>query len=297
MIPALIPRPLVACLCSLCLILLADGAALAQEMRKPRIASINLCADQLVLALAEPGQILSLGPYARDKRLSYLAEAARAYPQNRGSAESVLAAQADLVIVGAYDNAQTRRLLSVSGARLFTLPPWAGFDAGIRDIRALATAIGQVEAGEALVVRIEAARQAAAGIAKPGTRALVLGRGGYLDVSASLVHDLIDLVGFSDAARGIDGAKTGGAGRFLPLEEVISLQPDILVLGEALAKGQEGVAGVDRKAQFFAHPAFRKVYPEGAGSPRRISLPERLTACGGPSLIEALDLMRQHVVR
>lgn len=296
MMPAFILRTLIPWLCGLSL-LLGAGTVMAQEMRKPRIASINLCADQLVLALAEPGQILSLGPYARDARLSYLAEAARAYPQNKGSAESVLAAQADLVIVGAYDNAQTRRLLSVSGAQLFTLPPWAGFEAGTRDIRALAAAIGQVEAGEALVARIEAARKAAVSIAKPGTRALVLGRGGYLDVSASLVHDLIDLVGLDDAARGIDGAKTGGAGRFLPLEEVLSLQPDLLVLGESIAKGQDGVAEVDRKAQFFAHPAFRKVYPEGASRPRRIALPERLTACGGLSLIEAMDLMKQHVVQ
>jgi iron complex transport system substrate-binding protein len=271
----------------------APFAAYAAGVKKPRIASINLCSDQLVMALAEPGQIASLGPYAQDASLSYQAEAAKAYPRNMGSAESVLATQPDLVLVGSFDSAETRRLLAASGIPIFILPPWTGFEAGKRDIRALAATIGQVEAGEMLVNRIEEARKKAAGAAKPGTRALVLGRGGYLDISASLVHDLLDVAGFVDAAKGIDGTKTGGAGRFLPLEEVLSLKPDILVLGESIAAGQNGVAGVDRKAQFFTHPAFLKVYPESGGHPRRMALPERLTACGGPSLIEALEMVRR----
>jgi len=37
----------------------------------PRIASINLCTDQLLMTLADPPQILGLSPYARDPARSW----------------------------------------------------------------------------------------------------------------------------------------------------------------------------------------------------------------------------------
>ena len=43
-----------------------------------RVASINLCADQLVLTLADPEQILTVSWLAADPEESLLAEAARA---------------------------------------------------------------------------------------------------------------------------------------------------------------------------------------------------------------------------
>ena len=42
-----------------------------------RIVSFNQCADQLVLALADPGQIVGLSPYAADPSLSVMAEPAK----------------------------------------------------------------------------------------------------------------------------------------------------------------------------------------------------------------------------
>lgn len=255
--------------------------ALAQTPR-PRVASINLCADQLLIALGAADQIVSLGPFARDPKLSYLAGAAKALPQNSGAAESVLKGDPDLVLAGLYDSGATRRLLARSGKTILTVPPWAGFEAGAADIRLVARAIQREAEGEALIARIEAARLSVAQAAKPGTTALILGRGAYLDVSASLVHDLARSVGLVDIAA--SGAGKAGAGRFMPLEEVIQHRPDVLILGEGSQKG------ADRRAALFAHPAFNRSFPSReAGGPLRIALPERLTACGGPGLIEALD--------
>jgi len=256
-------------------LLLLSGGALA----KPRVASINLCGDQVLLALADREQIVSLGPFARDKTLSAAAEKAGAFPRNSGAAEAVLIGEPDLIIIGPYDNAQTRRLIAASGTPVFTLPPWRGFEAGYQDIRALARAIEQPEAGEGLIARIEAARLAARGYAaqQSGRRALAIGRGGYVDGTGGIIASLMEEAGLTD----ILAEKTGdaSAGRFLPLETVLMLKPDTLVLGEG------SLAGQDRKAQFFAHPAFRKAF----GAAHVIILPERLTACGGPSLIEALE--------
>lgn len=262
--------------------------AAAQEPPK-RVASLNLCADQVLMALMEPQAIASLGPFARDPLLSAGAEKAKAFEQNRGTAESVLKGRPDLTVIGTFDNAQTRRLLEASGARLFILPPWRGFEASSADLLALGEAIGRKAQAEALVQAIAEARGRAQNAARPGLRALVLGRGGYVDISQSLVHDLIGAVGLKD--MGANEVREGKvAGRFLPLETILTLKPDLLILGEG------SMTGEDRKAQVFAHPAFRKTYPEGAkNGPRRIVLPERLTSCGGPSLIEALERLSSAV--
>jgi len=44
-----------------------------------RVVSFNLCADQLVVALADPEQIAGLSPYAADPNLSVVADKARAF--------------------------------------------------------------------------------------------------------------------------------------------------------------------------------------------------------------------------
>ncbi|HBJ94399.1 MAG TPA: iron ABC transporter substrate-binding protein, partial [Hyphomonadaceae bacterium] len=62
-----------------------------------RIISMDYCADQYVLALAEREDILALSPDA-DKTFSYLRDQADGIPQIRPVAESVLAAQPDLIV-------------------------------------------------------------------------------------------------------------------------------------------------------------------------------------------------------
>ena len=65
--------------------LVVSGAALAAPA--PRIASMNVCTDQLVLSLADPGQILGLSRYARDDWQSFAAGDARKFPVLSGGFE------------------------------------------------------------------------------------------------------------------------------------------------------------------------------------------------------------------
>src|SRR5262245_13426043 len=56
-------------------IALASSMAGAADAPK-RIASFNVCADQLVLALADPDQIVALSPNARDPAISVMTKEA-----------------------------------------------------------------------------------------------------------------------------------------------------------------------------------------------------------------------------
>ena len=78
--------------------------ATAQAAELPRIASINVCTDQLLMALADPAQILGLSPYARDPSLSWDAAKASQFPKLSGTAEDVLVLKPDLVVAGRWNS-------------------------------------------------------------------------------------------------------------------------------------------------------------------------------------------------
>ena len=56
----------------------------------PRVASMNVCTDQLLLPLADPAQILGLSRFSRDAWQSWATEDARRYRSLSGGAEDVL---------------------------------------------------------------------------------------------------------------------------------------------------------------------------------------------------------------
>jgi len=60
-----------------------DLQAAAGATELPRIASINVCTDQLLMALADPSQILGLSPYSRDPVRSWAAAEASLFRGSR----------------------------------------------------------------------------------------------------------------------------------------------------------------------------------------------------------------------
>ena len=86
-------------------IVVAAAALLCGAAAPQRIMSLNICTDQLLLALAPEKRIASLTFLAREKQpLRYWPQAAR-IPVNYGSAEDVLAVRPDLVLTGPFQPA------------------------------------------------------------------------------------------------------------------------------------------------------------------------------------------------
>ena len=90
----------------------------------PRIVSMNVCSDQLLLSLADPEQILGLSRFSRDAWQSFAADKARRFPIMSGGAEDVLVAKPDIVVASLFDKRSTRELLKTNGLHLveFTVP-------------------------------------------------------------------------------------------------------------------------------------------------------------------------------
>lgn len=240
-----------------------------------RVVSFNLCADQLVLALADPGQIAGLSPYAADSGLSIMADRARAYPRLDWQAEATLALQPDLVIVGPNDRSVTRRMLSQQGLRVVEAGLVSDIDGAKKQIREFASWLGHPERGEKLIAELDAARARLAAVRLRDARtALVVERGGYMQGPQSLVAALIAEAGL----KAPQGAPAGYGG-FIPLEKFLVLKPDIVFVKDP------PLAAKDQGALYITHPALAALYPPE----RRIALPTRYTMCGGPALVTAFD--------
>jgi iron complex transport system substrate-binding protein len=268
--------------CHAALVLLAylaafiAGAAQAQP-RPSRVASLNLCTDQLLLALADRGQILSLSRLAQDDSISFLAHQAAGLPMNDGSAETILFERPDLVLTGTYGQQEQIALLRRQGLEVLPLAPWAGLEDGRGQIRALARRLGHPDRGEALITRIDAALERGRGIVPDGRSILIYERGGWVLAPHSPLSEILVHMGFRlhQEALGLD---QGGVAR---LESIVTMPPDFMLVDAASSQA------VDNGTALFSHPALAAAVPPE----RRLALPGQLTICGGPSTPVAIDML------
>jgi iron complex transport system substrate-binding protein len=259
----------------------------AEPSPPQRIVSINLCADELLLALADPGQIADLSIYATDAGLSFFAEQAKRFRHTADAAETVIDRGPDLVIGGRFSKNETRQILTALGYRLVDLEPVTSIAESIAEIRRIAALVGHPERGEELISRINEARAQAAAVNRrpPGERRSVVLylRRGYVTGSDTLTSELLAVVGLDNAGSKLAGV-TGGV---VPLEKLIASPPDYLLVSSPAPPAE------DQGSALLAHPALATLFPPE----RRIALPERLTVCGGPSLPAALDWLASEAQR
>ena len=266
---------------ALLLLLLTLTPALADAPR--RVVSFNLCADQLVLALADPEQIAGLSPYAADASASVMTEQARAYPRLQWQAESTIALGPDLVLIGDSDRPVTKHILRSQGLRLHEITLIADLDTARRQVTEVAAVLGHPERGAKLIAGIEAARMRLKAAPKPPfATALLVNRGGYTAGERSLAAALLMEAGLKPPA----GAPPGYGG-YVQLEQLLVLHPDVIVLNN------EPREAADQGSYNLTHPALNALYPPE----RRIVLPARYTLCGGPALIAALDYLTELLTR
>lgn len=257
-------------------LLLLAGAAPPPPARPVRIVSLNLCADQYLLALADPGQIAALTSFARDPAMSAFADKARALPISRGSAEEVLALRPDLIV--AAPGRRRATMAQLRGRRIATLDVASAdsFDAIVAQIRDVAGAIGHPARGEALIAQMERALAAVPRDAGQGATAAYYQRRGFLTGTGTLIDDMMRRVGLRNLAARLGKPALTRVG----LEEMALARPDYLVVESATDRV------VDQGTEMLHHPLL--------GAIPRLRLPQAWTVCGGPAYVRAAaELARQ----
>ncbi len=254
--------------------LLALVSGSMADERPTRIVSLHLCADQYLMALADPDQIASLGLNAADNRMSYFADQANRYRIISPRAEEILLLEPDLIIAAPFTNSQLRNFLRERGLRVVEMGAPQTFADILVEIRMIASLIGQEERGEALVAEIEMARRVALG-AGAGRSLLYLQRRGFANGRETLFAEIVSDLGFENALTGVDGVQR------IPLEELVGLRPDAVLaaLDRVAASGPDNA--VDQGMALLAHPALKA----GFSGAQWFALQPALTVCPGPATI------------
>ncbi|HEX8571169.1 MAG TPA: ABC transporter substrate-binding protein [Allosphingosinicella sp.] len=248
---------------------LALALAAAAEAAPRRVASLNLCTDELLLTLGHPGQIASVTHLSQQPAETALWRQARRYGRNDGSLVSVAGLRPDLVLTmggGARDRSRVARRLGIAVLDL----PYPQTLADIeRSVRTVAAALGREPAGSAVLARIERLKR---GRPARSAEALWLGGGGRTVAAESLAAQWMALAGLRQRAV---------AGDRVSLEQLL-LRPPAVILRSDYRQGQ--YSGEQR---WLAHPLARRV--KGA---RTISTDGRAWTCMGPLLAAEVERLK-----
>ena len=266
----------------LCVWLAACGSARQQETASGdvpmRIVSLDYCADQYVLRLADPEQVLAISPYAVEA-FSYMREAAKGVSTVRPIAENVLILKPDLVVRSYGGGPNAAAFFERAGVPVLQVG-WASNvdreDVGSIPtlIQHMAEGLGQAERGRALVSDFRA-RLAAIQARQTGDSALYMTPGGVTTGPGSLVHEML-------LAAGLENFESAPGWRSLPLERLVYEQPDLVAAGffETLRRHPNAWSA-------SKHPVARAQLD----GPDVVPLEGAWTACGGWFILDAIEAL------
>lgn len=249
------------------------------ETTPKRIVSINLCADELLLLLADPEQISALTHLSHDEGASYFQTKALNYPTTTGLAEEVLPFKPDLVITGEWGGLQTVTLLKKLGLRVETLPLANNMQQVFSNIEFIAKLTGHPERGAAIVKTMQAYLASLPAAEANAPLAAVYDPNGYTVGADSLRGQTITLAGWRNAGE-LAGVSDYGS---LDLETMVRLQPD------ALIDSPYTLNTYSRAEALAQHPALRG----SRLNPRIISVPSNRTICDGPWIMDTIATLQR----
>jgi iron complex transport system substrate-binding protein len=253
--------------------------------------SINLCADQLVVELAQRRHIASVSNVALDPTVSNVVARARGLVTNSGRLEEIVRLKPDLVVSTRHRESRMNTLLRRFGVAVMELPAVDSIAEAYQLVRELASRLGEAERGARLIAEMQAGFAAVADqrpvrqlVAEPGATpvseavlAVVYRPNGYTSGRQTFVHDVMVQAGLSNLAaqRGIERWGT------IPLEVLMYAQPAIVVLDDSVG------ARTSLAHRSLGHPALRMLRPRW----HTLSFPSRLWVCPGPWLVQAAEYL------
>ncbi|MEP5938694.1 MAG: ABC transporter substrate-binding protein [Erythrobacter sp.] len=251
----------------------ADGASDAdsdgvQTGFGPTFVSLNPCTDAILVAVAEPEQILALSHYSRDPRSSSIeAEVAERFAITGGTAEEVFVLAPDVVLAGAFLQPATSQAFADQDLQVATFGIASEVKASFAQIRRIAELAQHPDRGETLIEEIEASLGRNIAPAGASNISAVLWQPGQVvPGEQTLIAQLMSRAGFAShsAAKGL------GQADYLTLEQLLADPPDVLlVAGNTRAQHHSALAAMDGTQIEQFDPG--------------------LLYCGGPTIIRAMD--------
>lgn len=248
--------------------------------RPMRIVSLDYCADQYVLKLADPEQVLAISPDGT-KDFSYMREEAAGVPTVRPVAEDVLILKPDLVVRAYGGGPNAEAFFERAGVPVLTVGWTSNVDSeevgSIPSlIQHMADGLGQGERGRRLVADF---RERLADIDRrtDGETALYLTPAGVTTGPGSMVHEMLQEAGFENFQQ-----QPGW--RSMPLEKLAYERPDAIA-----AAFFDQLTNHPDSWSPMKHPVAERQMDELSVVP----LKGAWTACGGWFILDAIEALAE----
>lgn len=214
----------------LCLASLSTGA------ERQRVVSQTVGTDELLMAIADPEEIVALSHLSRDSDFSAIAEQAAAYPILRvnGDAEDILQYEPTLVLVADYSRHELVEQVRRTGVEVMVSDHYDTLEETYANLRQLAALLGHEDRAEALIQscrervdqlesRIEGRRPIR--VIAPSTYGVIAG-------DRTTFQDLCDHTGAENLARTLGGL----VGHAAPPNESMLIWPieRVIISGDTL---------------------------------------------------------------
>lgn len=230
----------------------------AAEPARPTVVSLDYCADQYVLALADREQILAVSKDA-ERKFSLLRDKAAGIPKVRAAAEDVVALAPDVVVRSWGGDARALALYDKFGIRTVQIGYAEDVEGTGQLLRDVAAELGQAERAEAMLAARPAARAAT------GERALYVTPGGVSAGRETIIDSILQWAGIANANEGAGWTS-------LPLERMV-MEPPGLILAAFFGFDDDAT---DRWS-VSRHPVMHRLM-DGA---RVVDMDEARVSCSG----------------
>ncbi|HTN92261.1 MAG TPA: ABC transporter substrate-binding protein [Sorangium sp.] len=262
---------------------LEDHAGVEVALRDfRRIASASTVADELLVELCEPDRVVAFTGYGARRSPRGYRYAGKARVEDTADIEALLALQPDLVLLNGYGDPRRIARLREAGLTVYDLGPMRGLATLVPNVHEVAALVGHPERGRRLATALVQGMAAVAADIQPRQRRrgmYLSGYGGRLfgGTAGTSYHDVLASAGLIDAAAAVHRDWP----EYTP-EQVLTLDPDVLVTNTGMRKILCGQAGLDRLRACSA--------PGGV-----VELDDALLGDPGPSMLDAALAVREAV--
>ena len=243
-----------------------------------RVASLNLCIDQIVLELLPIDRIVLLSQLANDPKLSHFATRASGIQRYDGSVETILRLNPDIVLGGRFTATDTTQALTRFGYKvtLFDMPETLiGAQSLVLDV---ADKLGVRQAANISVAHMQTRLQMLVQEKKIANRprALLYLPNGLSAGSDTLRGELIGIAGLINLAAEIG---ISGYGE-VSLKTIVGLKPDLLLFDAA----EQNLPSMAQK--MLLHPALQRL------ELITVAIPTNTWICPGTMNVEAVEFLK-----
>ena len=260
----------------------SPSLTLSQENQKPQIVSLDYCADQYVLALADRDQIKALSMDA-DQLHSFYRDRAAGLTKFHSTMEEVINFHPDVAVQSWRVTARVRELVNRIGTILIVPPYGKGAETVIENTRLAGKAFAQEKRAKALIADYHTRLKKLQDAPKSRLRAAYVTPSGFTAGLGTFVDEMIGLAGFTSyaASHNLKGWQR------LSLEYLVMDPPDIFI-----ASFFDTSLATQSSWSISRHGRLYKMLKDIP----TIFLPGRYLSCNSLFLVDAAERIRREAI-